>query len=368
VVQEYPILRLRQFRSKLECELIDPATMQIIGIDEKMTKQSEEAIKRHYAEILKMASGENECIAKRSFKKELNTLGKEIGNILKNVLKRLSINIKEEPNLALALDKETVKIPWELGRIREGNKYKFFCDVACIGRLRLAKAEFWEPLTKRSKTRRALVVGINYENCKRRIKPLELAEKEAERIKTILEDNDIKVKLLLGEKATFDALTKELKRGVDIFHFTGHGGRSWNKAKIYLFKKGEDLWAKDLEDLLGNSAAPSLSFFNACETSVDTPEKGKGVSWAPYSWAFALAEQGGGAFIGTLWSVSEKEALCFAETFYKKFLGAGYNTLAEAMRQARNKTKNIEKDVIPNWLAYILYGPPTLKAEDLFET
>ena len=35
VVQEYPILRLRQFGSKLECELIDPAIMQITGIDEK---------------------------------------------------------------------------------------------------------------------------------------------------------------------------------------------------------------------------------------------------------------------------------------------------------------------------------------------
>jgi len=57
VVQEYPILRLRQFGSKLECELIDPAVMQITGIDEKITKQSKEAIKQHHAEILKMASG-----------------------------------------------------------------------------------------------------------------------------------------------------------------------------------------------------------------------------------------------------------------------------------------------------------------------
>jgi len=368
VVQEYPILRLRKSKSKLECELVDPAVMQIIRIDEKMTKKSEEAIKQHYKEILKMASSKNECIEKQSFKKELNKLGKEIGNILKNVLGRLSINIKEEPNLALALDDETVKIPWELGRIREGNKYRFFCDVAGIGRLRVAKAEFWEQPPKRSKTRRALVVGINYEDCERDIEPLEFAEKEAERIKTILEDNDIQVQLLLGKKARREALTKELKRGVDIFHFAGHGGRSRNKAEIYLFNKKENIRAKDLESLLGNSAAPSLSFFNTCETSVDTPEEGEGVSWAPYSWAFALTEQGGEVFIGTLWSIPEKEALCFAETFYKKFLGVGYNTLAEAMRQARNRTKKIEKDAIPNRLAYILYGPPTLKAEDLFGT
>ena len=68
-----------------------------------------------------------------------------------------------------------------------------------------------------------------------------------------------------------------------------------------------------------------------------------------------------------MWSIPAEEALCFAETFYKKFLGVGYNTLAEAMRQARNRTKEAEKDAIPNWLAYVLYGPPTLTAEDLFE-
>ena len=85
-----------------------------------------------------------------------------------------------------------------------------------------------------------------------------------------------------------EALPKELKRGVDIFHFAGHGGRSRNKAEIYLLKRKKNIRAKDLENLLGNSVAPSLSFFNTCETSVDAPEEGKGVSWAPYSWAFAL--------------------------------------------------------------------------------
>ena len=225
MVQEYPILRLMESGSKLDCELIDPTIMQIVRIDEKMTKQSKEAIKQYYERILKMSSGKNKCLVKRSFKKELNKVGKEIGNILKRVLKKLSINIEEEPYLALALDDKTAEIPWELGLVKKGNTYRFFCDVTGIGRLRVAEAKFWEPPPRRSKTRRALVVGINYENCKRRIKPLELAEKEAERIKAILEandiTNDIKVQLLLGEKATFDALTKELKRGVDIIPFHG---------------------------------------------------------------------------------------------------------------------------------------------------
>jgi len=36
------------------------------------------------------------------------------------------------------------------------------------------------------------------------------------------------------------------------------------------------------------------------------------------------------------------------------------------MRQARNKTKRGKSDTILSWPAYVLYGPPTLKADDLF--
>jgi len=193
---------------------------------------------------------------------------------------------------------------------------------------------------------------------------LELAEEEAEEVTGILSHHDMHVTKLIGPKATSRSVLKELRRGVDIFHFTGHGGTSWNKSKICLWDK--DLWAKDLEKALeySNSPAPSLSFINACETSVDIHRKGK-VTWAPYSWAFALANQDGSVFIGTLWSVYEEEALQFAKSFYTKFLGFKNKSLAEAMHDARNEAKRRGSNAILSWPAYFLYGPPTLNCHDL---
>jgi len=308
------------------------------------------------------------------FKRKLRHLEREIGKILNCVLEKLAFKVKKDCYLAPALDEETVKIPWELALIRksltERRKSSILCDIACIGRLRVVKADSWKNvLPKKSKSKRALVVGVDYKDLpkrqqrrRRHLTPLKYAEKEAEIVTDTLERNDIAVKLLLGKKATFNSVIKELKRGVDIFHFTGHGSTSRNKSKIYLYDKY--LSAENLEKILARSTAPSLSFFNACETSVDAYRKGK-VSWAPYNWAFALASEGGSVFIGTLWSVFEKEALRFAEIFYRKFLGVDRNTVSDAMRQARNKIKR-SSDAILSWLAYVLYGPPTLKTDDLF--
>ena len=366
MVQDYPILRLRYSGNKLECELTDPISMQIVGIEYKFTKKMMATINKHYEEILRMTGGKEQPSV-LEFKKELNKLGNEIGKVLKYVLKNLAFEIKKNSPLALALDDETVKIPWELGLLPGSltgkGKRLFFCDVACVGRLRVVKAESWRPTSSRkSRYDRALVIGINYKDSKHRISRLEHAEEEAEKVKSILEDNDIHVTLLIGKQARLKSVMNELKKGVDILHFTGHGSTSRNKSKIYLYDKV--LWAKDLENLPAKSAAPSLSFFNACETAVDIEKRGK-IYWAPFSWAFALANQGGSTFIGTMWSVFEEDALIFAETFYKKFLGNKKKTLAEAMRQARNIIKR-RTDGIFSWPAYVLYGPPTLKADDLF--
>ncbi|MEM3566119.1 MAG: CHAT domain-containing protein [Candidatus Bathyarchaeia archaeon] len=369
MVQSYPILRLRRVGKKLECELTNPTSMQMIGIDVKMPQGSEEVIYQQYAKILRITSND-EASNPKIFERQLKKLGSEIGKVLGQVLRRLAFEIKKECNLGLALDDETVKIPWELGLLHKslvgGKRAKFFCDVACIGRLRVVKNDFWKPSPKKEGPIRALVVGIDYKDYRRKggrkLDPLECAEEEAERVKTILENNDIHVKLLTGKNATFNSIIEELKRGVDIFHFTGHGGTSWNKSRICLYDK--DLWAEDLEKLLANSPAPSLSFFNACETSVDTHKIGK-VKWAPYSFAFSLANQDGSVFIGTLWSVFEREATRFAGVFYQKFLGIRNNVLAEAMRLARNEVKK-GKYAILTWPAYILYGPPTLRRDDLF--
>jgi len=258
MVQDYPTLRIRQLNNKLECELTEPTSMQITGIETKITRTTKRTINKHYAEILRITGDKEPKITE--FKKALNRLGNKIGKILKEILEKLAFEVRMDSTLALALDDETVKIPWELGLIPRkltGKNKRMFCDVVCIGRLRVVKADFWGPSPLKRKFRRALVVGINYKGDRRRISPLEHAEEEAEEVGKILENNNMNVTLLPGKKATLSSVTRELKRGVDIFHFTGHGSMSWNKGRIRLFNK--DLWAKDLENLLANSVAPSLS-------------------------------------------------------------------------------------------------------------
>jgi len=88
----------------------------------------------------------------KDFIKGLKTLGREIGDILKDILENLAFEIRKDCSLALALDDETVKIPWELGLLPKsftGEKdRKFLCDVACIGRLRVVKNNSWETISK----------------------------------------------------------------------------------------------------------------------------------------------------------------------------------------------------------------------------
>jgi len=340
LVQDYPVLRIRQNGNELECELAEPTSMQIVRIRRKNVRITK-ALKRipsKYTSIVQMME-HDEPPNLRTFRLELRILGNEIGRVLTPIL------------LGYLSKKLTME-----------NEPKMLCDALCVGRLRVVEDKSWKQSPKRGHTTKALVVGIDYKDCRIGIGELDHAQEEAEGVQAILKNNDIPVTFLPGKEATRAKVIETLKQGVDIFHFTGHGSMSWNKSKICL--SDEDLWAKDLSHVLTNTAAPSLSFFNACETCVDTPRKGK-VEWAPYSWAYSFSKNGGNAFVGTLWSVLEKEALCFAQTFYQKFLGIRNNSLAKAMHQARNKIKKGKLDKIYSWPAYVLYGPPTLVRDDL---
>jgi hypothetical protein len=338
--------------------------MQVTEIDAKFSALKKKKIQTHYENVIAMMNEEERPLL-TDFKAELRILESEIGQILARILRKLAFQIEKGCSLALALDRETAKIPWELGRIsrlKGLSQPMMLCQAVCVGRLRIIPAKSWSPSPPRSRRKKALVVGLNYRECRPGIGELDQAEEEAEQIKTTLECNDIPVKLLKGKKATLSAVLEELVQGVDIFHFTGHGGTSWNKARIFL--SDGDLWAKDLKTILKNSSAPSLSFFNACESCIDAPKSGK-VTWKPYSWAYALANEGGNAFIGTMWTVWEPEAQTFADTFYRKFLGYKNNSLGEAMQLAREDTKKGESDTLFSWPAYILYGPPTLDRSDM---
>ncbi|MDH5771409.1 MAG: CHAT domain-containing protein [Candidatus Bathyarchaeota archaeon] len=359
-----PILRIRRANQKLECELSDPKSMQIIGFDKpiKLTEKLKKEILRHYVAILRMTRNE-ETPNVAHFKRELRVMGRKVWNVLGPIFERFDLNIREVTSLALALDNETVQIPWELALFKS-KPCVHLCETINIGRLRVVKSDSWyNPPPRRKRKPRALVVGIDYEDCRKDLGKLDWAEKEAEEIESILRGNGFLVVPLYGKKAKRHKIVKELKRGVDIFHFTGHGRMVRDENKI--MAADGDILANEITDVLGEIDAPALSFINACETAIERATVGESI-WEAYSWAYALAEQGGRAFVGALWPIYEDEARLFSRRFYEELLGVEKRTLADSTRLARLHAKRTGKaKAIYTWPAYVLYGPPSLLIDDL---
>jgi CHAT domain-containing protein len=95
-------------------------------------------------------------------------------------------------------------------------------------------------------------------------------------------------------------------------------------------------------------SAPTI-FMNACRSA------GLNATYNRLdSWAGKFLEAGAGAFIGSLWAVSDGAAREFAQEFYSR-LRAG-SSLGEAVKLARQVAARRADD--PTWLAYSVYGDP----------
>jgi len=362
-----PTLRIRRVRGQLECELTDPKSMQIISFDKqpiKLTEKLKKDILRPYAAILRMTR-KKETPNVVHFKRELREMGRKVWKILEPIFECFALNVSEGASLALDLDDYTVEIPWELALFKS-RPCIHLCEAMNIGRLRVVKSESWRNIPNRRKRKpRALVVGIDYKDCRKDLGKLDWAEKEAEDIESILRSNGFSVVPLYGKKAKKPKIIKELKREVDVFHFTGHGRMIRDENKIMVADK--DILAKELPEVLGGKAAPAFSLVNACETAIERAtvvESKREV----HSWAYPLAEQGGRAFLGALWPIYEDGARLFSHTFYIELLGVEKRNLAESMRLARLEVKKkLKGEAIYTWPAYVLYGPPALLIDDLLQ-
>ena len=91
-------------------------------------------------------------------------------------------------------------------------------------------------------------------------------------------------------------------------------------------------------------------FLNACRTDGQAP-----LYTTVEGWAASFLRAGAGAFIGSLWEVTDTSASTYAQQFYQAAL-AGH-TLGESARQARDAIRDNPAD--PTWLAYTLYADPT---------
>lgn len=359
-----------QRKRYLRCELAIPNSMQILRLlplnrahkqSLKLTRNIEMRIRHPYVKILRIMRNRDEEVNIKKFKHELIKLGKTIGgNLLRAIINGFDIDLDSEKNMAIALDKETAKIPWELGFI--GDIHFRLCDKFDVGRLRIVEDYSWHRTNETRRSDNALVVGINYKNSPINAEELEYAEDEAAKVKEILTENGLKVIPLQGREAKRNRILKELRRGVKIFHFTGHANMTKEGSSILAYD-GE-LTAADFASSLEETPAPSLSFMNACETSTEfsTVTKHANSEWESYNWAFAMADAGGRAFIGTFWPISDsKETQLFSCKFYKEFLYKE-NSIAKSLHKARELINKKDETI---GYAYVLYGPPTLMKKDL---
>jgi patatin-related protein len=95
-------------------------------------------------------------------------------------------------------------------------------------------------------------------------------------------------------------------------------------------------------------SAPTV-FINACRSA------GLAATYNQLDgWANKFLEAGAGAFIGSLWAVSDGGAREFSEELYGR-LKTGFS-LGEAVKRAREAAAGVPDD--PTWLAYTVYGDP----------
>lgn len=250
-------------------------------------------------------------------------------------------------DLTLHVDTRTRRIPWEFAFDSED----FLCTRFAVGRKVVNPPYEYIPQSK-PVYRDALIVGLNYnwKDCK--LGELHHCESEARSVKIQLEKSHYKVHFFPGENATVEVVRNLLKKGVSIFHFTGHGTyrthfRSGERGVLHLadgFLTTEDL-RKCFEVARG---APYLSFLNACQSAKEIYSSGL---------VDAFVDLGAENVIGTFWSVFDEPSKIFARTFYKSMVQGV--SVGDAMKRGRERLIYRNADEAATWPAFVLYGDPT---------
>jgi len=157
---------------------------------------------------IRRAGSQSELLATRIGKKLFKLLCKA------TVIDVQSLNdiFGTQAEVMLALDKKSRRLPWELAFDDD-----FLCCKYEVGRSLPGSAA--DVYSEESEWTRAVVVGVNYDWDDY---SLVYPEEEARLVKRQL-GRKLEVKILLGRKATKEAILSELEEGARIFHFSGHG-------------------------------------------------------------------------------------------------------------------------------------------------
>jgi hypothetical protein len=245
-------------------------------------------------------------------------------------------------------------IPWELVHLKPpvGPRQK---EPRFLGQLGLVRWQFTPfPAQPQLQARAGKVFAVcpEYED-----PALDLVEvlAEAEFLKTTFGATAV--------TATEQKVRQLLRRrgGFDLLHFSGHGladQGNIGEAKIVL--AGRTVGGALVSDYLSSttvaenaklghrSGAGPLVVLNACQVG----RSGEQLS-SLGGFARAFLEAGASAFVSCLWSVNQKPARIFIETFYRELLEE--KTVADAALAAREAAR-ASGDA--TWLAYVIYARP----------
>jgi hypothetical protein len=147
--------------------------------------------------------------------------------------------------------------------------------------------------------------------------------------------------------------------GFDLLHLASHGlfgGTATADASAVLMEDGAFCAAELSPRMAGGiRCASPLIVFNTCYSGRI------GFSLTRLgSWGARLVQLGCGGFVGTLWPVTDRAALVFAQTFYS-LMSEGL-PIGEVVLQARHRVCECYPND-PTWLAYCCFADPMARIE-----
>lgn len=255
---------------------------------------------------------------------------------------------------------EEPSIPWEMLYVIDpvNKDLEGGCFLGELGLVRWIDNQHWPPSLVRARKGRCFHVIPDYADPKLVLKG---ATEEAKVLGRLFESKAVK-----GNKAD---VVMRLRDGgqIDLLHFACHGSANtskiWQAALLLSGSKRadgtyfeEELSVGDVQfkaNFRGVDGERPIVFINACQAGV----AGRTLTGIG-GMAQAFISKGAGIFVSTLWSIGDKVAQGFCETFYGE-LQEG-KTVTEAARAARESARKASE---PTWLAYTIYGHPYARLE-----
>ena len=265
-------------------------------------------------------------------------------------------------HVALALTRETERLPWELLAVGT----RTLAEAAPVFRLPVGISTEARGLPSCASPMRALLIGDTLGADASLALPGAVAEvKDAARA---IEASGLgTTRLLLGKEATFDAVRLAFEEwSPDIVHFAGHAWFDDHEAFLYLADH-QLATASMLRPWL-SVAPPTFMFLSSHYTAFippgvekDAPTPGEAAIRAGPGGRAGFADiamrSGVGAFLGTFsGAVTDPGAQAFAVSVYGELLKGA--TMAEAVQRSRRLPSSKED---PTPLLFALHGAGTLR-------